>query len=78
MNLVELGLVTDICRGGQTRTGGKSVMEVDWDWRDGGEYVLEVNSNRWDNSGYVVVYIYLVGSGYAMVVYGLELAVDTW
>ena len=55
MNLVELGLVVDICRGEGTRTGGESGMEVDSDWRDG---------------GYVVVYMTRIGDRYVVVVDG--------
>ena len=51
MNLVELGLVAEMnlvetrtsggyLQGDGTQTGGKSVMEVDSDYRDGSEYVV--------------------------------------
>ena len=47
MNLVELGLVVDICRCGGTRTGGGYMLQVNSDWRDGGGYVVAYMDSDW-------------------------------
>lgn len=54
MNLVELILVADVCRGGGTRIGGEYVIKVDSDRCDG-RYVVVVYGSG-DVSGVVVVY----------------------